>query len=82
MVAPAWTAALIPETAAIVMCRNRVTWYSVLVSATSMAAMFHNPVRISTANAGQAMRLNRRATARGASGAIARSPGTRPASVS
>src|SRR5262245_41286091 len=44
--------------------------------------MFQMPVATRRVNAAQAITLKRRATARGASGEIRRSPGTRPASVS
>src|SRR5262245_43504516 len=46
-----------------------------------MAAMFHMPVSTRRPNAGHAIRLNRRATARGASAERSRRPGTRPARV-
>src|SRR5690606_28172004 len=81
LLAPTWAAALMPEAATTTSLRNRVTWYSTLVSATSTSTTLQTPVSTSTANAGQARRLNRRATARGASSPRPRRVGTRPARV-
>ena len=64
-----------------VILTNRVTWYAVGAVVTSTSIRFQMPVTTSTANAGQAIRLNARAAALVAAGLTRRRLGTTPASA-